>query len=160
MNPDSNPNTVNSVPSSKVLVAVFYLKIMISWMAQHRTFLVSHSLLAQHCHSTLYLEIFLHIFPYYKELNAIWKGISSFDSKLISSNPDANHAKSLPNIVASNASVFATIPEDKEANTQYNAEEMEKDEKDAPTMQLIDGTTFYDVNMDVELATQWLVRQE
>ncbi|KAG6369071.1 hypothetical protein JVT61DRAFT_1515, partial [Boletus reticuloceps] len=39
------------------------------------------------------------VFPYYDDLNSIWKEIPSFDSKLVSSKAGVNHAKSLLQIV-------------------------------------------------------------
>ncbi|KAF8430924.1 hypothetical protein L210DRAFT_863670, partial [Boletus edulis BED1] len=39
------------------------------------------------------------VFPYYDDLNSIWKDIPSFNSKLVSSKAGVNHAKSLLQIV-------------------------------------------------------------
>ena len=44
------------------------------------------------CNLTLNLADVLHIFPYYTQLDSIWCGILSFDSKLVSSQPNVNHA--------------------------------------------------------------------
>ena len=43
------------------------------------------------------------IFPYYQELDAIWNGIPSFNSELVSSKPKGNHAESLLRIVTPKA---------------------------------------------------------
>ena len=50
-----------------------------------------------------YKEDVLRIFPYYQELDAIWNGIPSFDSELVSSKPKGNHAESLLRIVTPKA---------------------------------------------------------
>ena len=43
------------------------------------------------CNLTLNLVDVLRIFPYYTQLDSIWCGIPSFDSKLVSSQPNVNH---------------------------------------------------------------------
>ena len=59
-----------------------------------------------------YLEDILHVLPYYQELDAIWKGIPSFDSKLVSSKPKVDHVEHLLKIVALKASGVNTAPEE------------------------------------------------
>ena len=49
------------------------------------------------------------MFPYYNKLNAIWKGIPSFNSELVLSKPMVNHAESLLQIVKK---THAAIPEE------------------------------------------------
>ncbi|KAI6106783.1 hypothetical protein EDD17DRAFT_1839924 [Pisolithus thermaeus] len=41
----------------------------------------------------------LHVFPYYSDLDLIWCGIPSFDSELISSQPNAKHADSFLSLI-------------------------------------------------------------
>ena len=44
------------------------------------------------CNLTLNLADVLRIFPYYTQLDTIWRGIPLFNSKLVSSQPNINHA--------------------------------------------------------------------
>ena len=52
----------------------------------------------------------------YQELDAIWKGIPSFDSKLVSSKPKVDHVEHLLKIVALKASGVNTSPEEEDTD--------------------------------------------
>ena len=75
----------------------------------HTTFLVSLDLLCSSCYCTIHAEDVLHVFPYYNKLNAIWKGIPSFNSELVLSKPMVNLAESLLQIVKK---THAAMPEE------------------------------------------------
>ncbi|KAG6379037.1 hypothetical protein JVT61DRAFT_11465 [Boletus reticuloceps] len=68
-----------------------------------------------------HLEDVLRVFPYYQDLNAIWRGILSFDSELVSSKPGVNHAESLLRMVKPGAKAPADEHEDNEMR-EDNAE--------------------------------------
>ena len=97
---------------------------------------VVQNLLGKHhllfCSFVAYLpsEDVLRTFPYYQELDFIWKGIPSFDSKLVSAKPKTNHAISLLNIVAPKASSVNPTPEEENVDVQDRDAHFVEDEAD------------------------------
>ncbi|KAN0075255.1 hypothetical protein V8E55_011278 [Tylopilus felleus] len=75
-------------------------------------------------------------FPYYKELHAVWGGVPSFDSQLVSSKPKVNHAENLLKIVLSRPNANQSIDEDNEMQDGVEGGDDEGNKEPGPNVEV------------------------